>query len=84
MSKEAVMFEHMIAEVIKMDTRTIYRDEDGIDSSMRPIQFRPSLLDRVLPRIGDAMIKVGLKLKYRPDASLNTEQASAPNFLIML
>ncbi len=78
------MFEHMIAENIRMSSRTTNRDDDRIDPSMRPVQFRPSLLDRVLPFLGDAMISVGIKLKYRSQASLSTEQASVPNYLIML
>ncbi len=78
------MFEHMIAEKMKMNASTTNRDDDCIDPYMRPVQFRPSFIDRVLPALGDAMINVGLKLKYRPHASLNTEQASSPNYLIML
>jgi hypothetical protein len=78
------MFEHMIAEKMKMSTKTTCRDNDCIDPNMRPVQFRPSLLDRVLLTVGDLMINVGLKLKFRPHASLNTEQASVPNYLIML
>jgi hypothetical protein len=78
------MFEHMIAENIKMNSRTTNREDDRIDHNMRPVQFRPSLLDRVLLSVGDLMINVGLKLKSRPHASLNTEQASVPNYLIML
>jgi hypothetical protein len=78
------MFEHMIAEDIKMSSRTTNREDDRIDPYMRPVQFKPSLLDRVLPFLGDAMISVGIKLKYRSHASLSTEQASVPNYLIML
>lgn len=78
------MFEHMIAESIKMNCRTTNRDDDRVDPSMRPVQFRPSLLDRILPFLGDALISVGIKLKYRSLASLSTEQASVPNYLIML
>ena len=78
------MFEHMIAENIKMSSRTTNRDDDQIDPSMRPVQFRPSLFDRILPFLGDAMISAGIKLKYRSHASLSTEQASVPNYLIML
>ena len=78
------MFEHMIAVNMKMNTKNTYREDECIDTFMKPVQFRPSLIDRVLPALGDAMISVGLKLKYRPHASLTTEQAHAPNFLITL
>ena len=78
------MFEHMIAEDMKMNTRNNYREDDCIGAYMKPVQFRPSLVDRVLPALGDAMIRFGLKLKYRPHDSLSTEQAHAPNFLITL
>jgi hypothetical protein len=78
------MFEHMIAETLKMNTKNTYRDDDCIDAYMKPVQFRSSIIDRVLPILGDAMISIGLKLKYRPHASLITEHAQAPNYLIML
>ena len=78
------MFEHMIAETIKMSNRTTNREDELIDPNMRPVQFKPSLLDRVLPSLGDAMINLGIKLKYRSHASLSTEQVSVPNYLIML
>jgi hypothetical protein len=78
------MFEHMIAEDMKMSTKNTHREDECIDAFMKPVQFRPSLIDRVLLALGDAMIRFGLKLKYRPHTSLTTEQAHAPNFLIML
>ncbi len=78
------MFEQVIAEKMKTSTKTNHRDDDCIDPSMKTVQFKPSFLDRVLPTLGDVMIRAGLKLKYRPRATLNTEQASAPNYLIML
>lgn len=78
------MFEQLIAEDIKMRTRNTGRDEDGIDAAMKPVQIRASLIDRILPVVGDAMISVGLKLKSRPHASLTTERAQAPNYFIML
>ena len=78
------MFEQLISERMRMNTRTTELDDDCISSSMRPVQFRPSFIDRVLPALGDALINAGLKLKYRPHTSLNTEPASTPNYLIML
>jgi hypothetical protein len=78
------MFEHMIAEDMKMSYKNTCCDADGIDTFMKTVQIRPSLIDRTLLTLGDVMISVGLKLKERPSASLTTEQAQAPNFLIML
>lgn len=78
------MFEHMIIEKIKINLKNTYRDNDGIDPFMKPVQFRPSFIDRTLLSLGEAMISVGQKLKERPSASLTTEQAQTPNFLIML
>ena len=44
----------------------------------------PSLVDRVLPMLGDTLIHIGLKIKERASIRLATEQASVPTFLIML
>jgi len=78
------MFEHMIAENMKMNMKNTFREDEGIDSYMKPVQMRSSLISRVLTALGDAMINLGLKLKYRPQASPTAERAQAPNFLIML
>ena len=78
------MFEHMIAEVIKMNQKKDFPAGEWSMTSLRPVQIRPSLLNRVLPTLGDVMIRIGLMLKDRPQASLTTDQAHAPNFLIML
>jgi hypothetical protein len=78
------MFEQLIAENMKINAKNTYREDGYIDAFVKPVQFRPSLIDRVLLTLGDVMISVGLKLKQRPQASLTTEQAHAPNFLIML
>jgi hypothetical protein len=51
---------------------------------MKPVQIKPSLMDRILRSLGEALIWVGLKLKDRPHSKLTTEQSHAPNFLIML
>ena len=78
------MFEMMIVELMKMENRNT---GDGLEDGhalMKPVHFKPSLMDRFLPSLGEAMITVGLKLKDRPTAKLNTEQANSPNFLIML
>lgn len=79
------MFEHMTAEDMKMNNKSTCSDNnDGIDSFVKPVEIRPSLIDRTLLNLGDVMINVGLKLKERCGASLTTEQSQAPDFLIML
>jgi hypothetical protein len=78
------MFEQRIVELMKLDNRNACDEFDQVQSNMRPVHFKPSLMDRVLPTLGEAMISVGLKLKNRPHMKLNTEQANSPNYMIML
>ena len=78
------MFEHMIAEDIMMRSRNRHRDDDGIRPDMKPVQFKSSLVDRILPLLGDAMINFGQRLKYHSHNQLTAERSQAPNFLIML
>jgi hypothetical protein len=78
------MFEMRIVELMKMENRSSSDRFEQSQASMRPVHFKPSLMDRFLPSLGEAMITVGLKLKERPHTKLNTEQANSPNFLIML
>jgi hypothetical protein len=77
------MFDQLIIERMKMDQRWINRDDDGIDSSMKPVQFNASPVDRFLSILGEIMISLGLKLKERSRTPMS-EKAQAPNFLIML
>jgi hypothetical protein len=78
------MFEMMMAEKIKSENKT-YRTVPELEpSNQKPVHFKPTLLDRVLPVVGQVMINVGLKLKYRRHLRLTTEDAHTPNFLIML
>ena len=60
------MFEHMITEDMKVNAKTTSRDDDCIDPNMRPVHFRPSLLDRILPTLGDAMISVWSQAEIPP------------------
>jgi hypothetical protein len=78
------VFEQMIAEEIIMNSRNRHRDDDCIDPDMKPVQFKSSLADRFFPALGDAMISIGLRLKYHSHNTLSAEQSQAPNFLIML
>jgi hypothetical protein len=78
------MFEMRISELMKMENRPA---GDGLEDGhglIKPVHFKPSLMDRFLPSLGEAMITLGYKLKERPQNKLNTEQANSPNFLIML
>ena len=44
----------------------------------------PPIFQRVLPSLGEAMIRVGTRLKEHSYHKLTSEEASAPTFLIML
>ncbi len=44
----------------------------------------PPSLNRALTSLGDLLIRVGTRLKYRTYTRLTTEEASTPSFLIML
>jgi hypothetical protein len=46
--------------------------------------IKPPLLNRVLPVFGDALIRVGNRLKEHSYRQPTSEEASAPTFLIML
>jgi hypothetical protein len=78
------MFELMIVEIMKMDQKNANRWDESGQTFMRPVQIKPSLMDRVLRSLGEALIWVGLKLKDRPHTKLTSEQSHAPNYLIML
>jgi hypothetical protein len=78
------MFEQRIVELMKMENRNAGDRDEQVQVGMRPVHFKPSFMDRVLPTLGEAMISIGLKLKDRSHAKLNTEQAQSPNYIIML
>ena len=78
------MFDPIIVELMKSENRSHCVESELDQFSMKPIHFKPSILDRLLSVLGEAMINIGLKLKERPNAKLNTEQAHSPNYLIML
>jgi hypothetical protein len=78
------MFEQRIVELMKTENRKTCDEFEQVHSNMRPVHFKPSLMDRVLPILGEAMIIIGFKLKNRSHMKLNTEQAHSPNFMIML
>jgi hypothetical protein len=78
------MFEQRIVELMKIENRNTCDEFEQVQANMRPVHFKPSLMDRVLPTLGEAMIRVGFKLKNRPNMKLNAEQVHSPNFIIML
>ncbi len=78
------MFEKMMVALILADYKKTQFDPQEDQSLSKPVRVRPSLMDRVLPAVGNTMIRVGLKLKDRPHTRLANEQAHSPNFLIML
>jgi hypothetical protein len=44
----------------------------------------PHLIERVLPALGDALCRLGTRLKEHSYRKLTSEEASAPTYLIML
>ena len=46
------MFEQMIAENMKMNTKNTYREDECIDAYMKPVQFRPSFNRPCFTRTG--------------------------------
>lgn len=78
------MYDHIVVELMKAENRSHYVESELGQYSMKTIHFKPSLLDRGLATLGETMINIGLKLKDRAHAKLNTEQVQSPNYLIML
>ncbi len=78
------MFEKMMVALIMADNKKTQSESQEDQFLSKPVRVRPSLVDRVLPAVGDVMIRVGSKLKDRPHTRLSNEQAHSPNFLIML
>lgn len=44
----------------------------------------PAWIDRALPALGEALIRVGTRLKEHSIHKLSSEEATVPTFLIML
>jgi hypothetical protein len=78
------MFEQRFVELMKLENRNVHTRDEQDFSALKPVHFKPSLMDRVLPTLGEVMINIGLKLKDRPHARLNAEQAQSSNYMIML
>lgn len=45
---------------------------------------RPSITDRVMAKLGEALVRLGTRLKEQSYHKLSAEEASAPTFMIML
>ncbi len=80
---EIARFDVMV-EFMKMDRKRLNRRFDWTQEFVLPIQVKMSLIDRILTRIGEALISLGSKLKQRAHTRLTAEQAQIPNFMIML
>jgi hypothetical protein len=78
------MFEMMMAEKLITDMKNIRTDIEMDRAYNRPIQIEISFTDRLLSRLGMVMVNAGHRLINRTCISKVTEQAQAPNFLIML
>jgi len=78
------MFEQIFVERMKVENRIVSDDDELGLANLKPVNRKLSLMDRVLPTLGEMMISIGLKLKDRPHARLNSEQVQSPNYMIML
>ncbi len=71
-------------EIIRMHQEEIRR-EACIQRAIRQSGLaRPSLISRVLPALGDVMIRMGTRLKQHAYPAMKADEASVPTFLIML
>ena len=46
--------------------------------------INPPLFRRAIPMLGEALIRVGTRLKQRSCTRLSTEESTVPTFLVML
>lgn len=74
----------MFVEFMKMDHKHNHRGYDWTQEFARPRPIKISLMDRILPAVGEALISLGIKLKQRSHARLTAEHAQTPTFMIML
>jgi hypothetical protein len=81
--KEAVM-DNPESEFVQIHQEGI-RSEAIIRQALRQSGLtNPSMVDRIITWLGDALIRAGTSLKQRSFTRLTAEEASAPTFLIML
>jgi hypothetical protein len=63
----------------------LIRRESSLRQTLRQSgMVDPALIDRALPALGEALIRVGTRLKEHSFHKLTSEEATAPTFLIML
>jgi len=80
---ELIKFD-IFVEFMKMDLKHRHRGYDWTQEFVKPVPVKISLMDRVLPAVGERLISFGYKLKQRSQARLTAEQAQTPTFMIML
>lgn len=71
-------------EFIHIHQEVIRREVNTSQTLRRSGMGDPNIRDRGLTLLGDALIRIGTRLKDRTYTRLNAEEASAPTFLIML
>jgi hypothetical protein len=71
-------------EFIHIHQEVIRREVETSQALRQSGMVNPHLSDRGLTLLGDALIRIGTRLKDRTYTRLNAEEASAPTFLIML
>ncbi len=76
--------ENLENEFIHIHQETIRREALNTRVLKQSGIIAPHSVDRALTSLGDLLIRVGTRLKYRTYTRLITEEASTPSFLIML
>lgn len=71
-------------ELIQIHLENLRRETSLRQALSQSGLIKPSILDRVSSILGDALIRVGTRLKQHAYTRLTTEEASNPAFLIML
>jgi hypothetical protein len=72
------------SEFVQIHQEAIRSEANIRQALMRSGLTKPSMGDRIITWLGDALIRTGTSLKQRSYTRLPAEEASAPTFLIML
>ncbi len=71
-------------EMINIHQEFIHREASLHLALKQSGLIEPPLVKRFLPALGDAMCRIGTRLKEGSGHKLSAEEASAPTYMIML
>jgi len=76
--------DNIVNDAIQIHQESIRR-ESGLQQALKQSgMVDPALIERAIPALGDALIRVGTRLKDHSFHKLTAEEATVPTFLIML